>query len=99
MIQKSTTSGLGRRTLLKAGLMVGAAQLVAPYIIKARGEEPIKIGVNNPLTGIYTALGKNEVIGMQLAAEQANAKGGILGREIQLVIEDSTSDKTDVAVQ
>jgi branched-chain amino acid transport system substrate-binding protein len=99
MSQKPTTSGLGRRTLLKAGLTVGAAQLVAPYIIKARGEEPIKIGVDNPLTGIYTALGKNEVAGMQLAADQANAKGGILGRQIQLIVEDSTSDKTDVAVQ
>ncbi|MEA2950010.1 MAG: branched-chain amino acid transport system substrate-binding protein, partial [Alphaproteobacteria bacterium] len=99
MTQKSTNGGFGRRTLLKAGLTLGAAQFAAPYIIKARGEEPIKIGVNNPLTGIYTALGKNEVTGMQLAAEQANAKGGILGREIQLVIEDSTSDKTDVAVQ
>src|ERR1700722_20238930 len=99
MSQRSTTSGLGRRTLLKAGLTVGASQLVAPYIIKARGEERIKIGVDNPLTGIYTALGKNEVAGMQLAAEQVNAKGGILGRQIQLIVEDSTSDKTDVAVQ
>jgi branched-chain amino acid transport system substrate-binding protein len=99
MPQKSTSSGLGRRTLLKAGLTMGAAQVVAPYVIKARGEEPIKIGVNNPLTGIYTALGKNEVAGMELATEQVNAKGGILGRPIQLVIEDSTSDKTDVAVQ
>jgi branched-chain amino acid transport system substrate-binding protein len=99
MTEKPTTNVLGRRTLLKAGLTLGAAQFAAPFIIKARGEEPIKIGVDNPLTGIYTALGKNEVTGMQLAAEQANAKGGILGREIQLVIEDSTSDKTDVAVQ
>ncbi len=86
--KKPTTSGLERRTLLKAGLTVGAAQLVAPYIIKARGEEPIKIGVDNPLTGIYTALGKNEVAGMQLATEQVNAKGGILGRQVQLVVED-----------
>jgi branched-chain amino acid transport system substrate-binding protein len=99
MSQKPMTSGLGRRTLLKAGLTVGAAQLVAPYIIKARGEEPIKIGVDNPLTGIYTALGKNEVAGMQLAADQVNAKGGMLGRQVQLIVEDSTSDKTDVAVQ
>ncbi|HEV3372229.1 MAG TPA: ABC transporter substrate-binding protein, partial [Xanthobacteraceae bacterium] len=94
MTRKSTTTALGRRTLLKAGLAVGAAQFVAPYVIKARGEEPIKIGVNNPLTGIYTALGRNEVNGMELAVEQVNAKGGILGRPIQLVIEDSTSDKT-----
>src|ERR1700722_17590018 len=99
MSQNAMTRRLGRRTLLKAGLTVGAAQLVAPYIINARGEEPIKIGVDNPLTGIYTALGKNENTGMQLATEQVNAKGGIMGRQVQLVVEDSTSDKTDVAVQ
>lgn len=95
-IRKST---INRRTILKTGVAVGALQIAAPYIVKAQGERPIKIGVDNPLTGIYTALGKNENTGMQLAAEQANAKGGILGRKIELVIEDSTSDKTDVAVQ
>jgi branched-chain amino acid transport system substrate-binding protein len=36
---------------------------------------------------------------MELATSQINAKGGILGRKVELVIEDSTSDKTDVAVQ
>jgi branched-chain amino acid transport system substrate-binding protein len=88
-----------RRTILRTGIAVGALQIAAPYIVKAQGEQPIKIGVDNPLTGIYTALGKNENTGMELAAEQANAKGGILGRQIQLVVEDSTSDKADVAVQ
>ena len=95
-LQKST---INRRTILKTGVAVGALQIAAPYIVKAQGEQAIKIGVNNPLTGIYTALGKNENTGMELAVEQANAKGGILGRKIELVIEDSTSDKTDIAVQ
>lgn len=88
-----------RRTILKAGVAAGALQVAAPFIVKAQGEQPIKVGVDNPLTGIYTALGKNENIGMQFAADQINAKGGILGRKVELVIEDSTSDKTDIAVQ
>ncbi|HEY3916701.1 MAG TPA: ABC transporter substrate-binding protein [Stellaceae bacterium] len=88
-----------RRTILKAGVAAGALQVASPFIVKAQGEQPIKIGVDNPLTGIYAALGKNENTGMQLAADQINAKGGILGRKVELVIEDSTSDKTDVAVQ
>ena len=94
-----TSGGVGRRTVLKAGVAAGALQIASPFIIKARGDEPIKIGVDNPLTGIYTALGKNENTGMELAASQINAKGGILGREVKLLVEDSTSDKTDVAVQ
>jgi branched-chain amino acid transport system substrate-binding protein len=92
-------NSLMRRTLLKAGVAAGALQVASPFILRARAADPIKIGVDNPLTGIYTALGNNENTGMQLAVEQINAKGGILGRQIQLVIEDSTSDKTDIAVQ
>ncbi|HLI22323.1 MAG TPA: ABC transporter substrate-binding protein, partial [Stellaceae bacterium] len=76
-----------RRTILKAGVAAGALQVAAPFIVKAQGEQPVKIGVDNPLTGIYTALGKNENFGMQLAADQINAKGGILGRKVELVIE------------
>ena len=90
---------LKRRSLLKAGLLVGAAQVAAPFLIKARGEEPIKIGLDDPLTGVYAALGKNERLGCEYAVEQINAKGGILGRQVQLLVEDSTSTDTGTAVQ
>jgi branched-chain amino acid transport system substrate-binding protein len=39
------------------------------------------------------------LIGCQLAVEQMNAKGGILGREVELVVEDSTSGDAGTAVQ
>ena len=90
---------INRRTLVSTGLVLGAAQIASPFIIKARGEEPVKIGLDNPLTGTYAALGKNEQIGCQLAIEQINAKGGILGRQVQLLSEDSTSGDTGTAVQ
>ncbi len=48
--------------------------------------EPVKIGLDNPLTGTYAAVGKNELIGCQLALEQINAKGGILGRQVELLV-------------
>src|SRR5579871_1269774 len=91
--------GLGRRSVLKAGLALGAAQLAGPFIINARGDEPVKIGLDNPLTGTYAELGKNEQIGCELAIEQINAKGGILGRQVQLLVEDSTSADTGIAVE
>jgi len=90
---------IGRRALLKAGLALGAAQAVGPFIIQARGEVPVKIGLDDPLTGTYAELGKNEQIGCGLAIEQINAKGGILGRQVELLVEDSTSADTGVAVQ
>jgi len=94
-----STLRVGRRSLLKAGLALGAAQVASPFIINARGEEPIRIGLNDPLTGTYAELGKNEQIGCQLAVEQINAKGGILGRQVELLTEDSTSGDTGTAVQ
>ena len=46
----------------------------------------------DPLTGVYAAAGKNEVDGAKLAVEQINAKGGILGRPVELLVEDSAND-------
>ncbi|MGO8798537.1 MAG: ABC transporter substrate-binding protein [Roseiarcus sp.] len=94
-----STGGLGRRTLLKAGFVVGAAQLASPFVRRARAADAIKIGLDNPLTGTYAAPGKNELIGCQMAVEQINAKGGILGRNVELVVEDSTSGDAGTAVQ
>ena len=55
-----TTFGpqIGRRTLLKAGLAAGVMQVASPFIVKARGEEPIKIGLDDPFTGTYAELGR-----------------------------------------
>jgi branched-chain amino acid transport system substrate-binding protein len=99
MHKSSLSRGVGRRSVLKAGLALGAAQFAGPFIINARGDEPVKIGLDNPLTGTYAELGKNEQIGCELAVEQINAKGGILGRQVQLLVEDSTSGDTGTAVQ
>src|SRR5215470_15035864 len=81
-----------RRSLLKATAAVGAAQVASPFVIAARGENPIKIGMVDPLTGVYAAVAQNEVIGAKLAVEQINAKGGVLGRPIELLVEDSAND-------
>jgi len=88
-----------RRTMLKAGLAIGAMQVASPFVVKALADETVKIGLDNPLTGVYAALGKNELIGCQLALDQINAKGGILGRKVELLIEDSTSGDAGTAVQ
>ena len=59
-----------RRTLLKAGLAIGAMQVASPFVVKSLADEPVKIGLDNPLTGTFAALGKNELIGAQLALDQ-----------------------------
>jgi branched-chain amino acid transport system substrate-binding protein len=90
---------LDRRTVIKATAAAGVTQLAAPFVRTARAAETIKIGLNDPFTGTYADLGKNEQIGCQLAVDEINAKGGILGRKVELLAEDSTSADTGIAVQ
>jgi len=74
--------------------MVRAVPTPSPVI---RGDErAIKQALLNLLANAvkFTPIGGNVHVNVY-----RNAKGGIVGRQVQLVIEDSTSDKTDVAVQ
>src|SRR5271167_1422112 len=89
-MQKRTKPGFSRRSLLKSSMALTA--LVAPPIISARGETPVRIGMVDPLTGILSALAASEVEGAKYAVERINKKGGILGRQVQLLVEDSAND-------
>jgi len=99
MTKPKPAATIGRRTILKATAAAGVAQIAGPFVITARAADTVKIGLDNPLTGTYAALGKNELIGAQLAVDQINAKGGILTRKVELLVEDSTSADAAVAVQ
>ncbi|MBV9532125.1 MAG: ABC transporter substrate-binding protein [Bradyrhizobium sp.] len=92
MSSQNSGPKFNRRTVLKGAAAVGAFQVVSPFIIKARGETAIRIGMVDPLTGVYAAPAGNEVMGAKLAVEQINAGGGILGRAVELLIEDSAND-------
>src|SRR5258708_32553844 len=76
-----------RRTLIKGAAALGAFQVASPFIIQARGEMSIRIGMVDPLTGAYAAPAGNEGMGAKLAVEQINAKGGLLGRQVELLVE------------
>jgi len=98
MSKELSSIPLKRRTILKAGLAIGAMQVASPFVVKALADDTVKIGLDNPLTGTFAALGKNELIGATLAVDQINAKNGILGRKVELLVEDSTSGDTATAV-
>ena len=87
-----------RRRVLQVGAGVGALQFAAPFIIQARGEQPVKIGFIDPITGSLSALAVTEVEGAKWTVDQLNKKGGILGRPVQLLVEDSAND-TGTGVQ
>ena len=52
-----------RRSLLKAAAAMGALQVASPFVIRVRAAENIKIGMVDPLTGVYAAPAGNEVMG------------------------------------
>ena len=60
------SSPVNRRTILKTGAAIAAVQFSSPYIIKARGETAVRIGMVDPLTGVYAALAQGEVVGAKL---------------------------------
>jgi branched-chain amino acid transport system substrate-binding protein len=81
-----------RRTVLKAGA-AGALALGFPAIVRAQSDA-IKIGHLTPMTGFLGALGVYAVKGIQIAAEEINAAGGVMGRRLDVMSEDSVNPAT-----
>ena len=79
---------LHRRQLLLA--LAGTA--LVPARALAQSKEPILIGVGGPLTGQYAQYGAQWKKGFDLALDEINAAGGINGRPLQYVFEDTQSD-------
>ena len=92
MSENNATGGVRRRGVLAGSAAIGALQLTAPFILSARGEQPIKLGMIDPLTGVYAAFARDEVNGATYAVGEINKAGGILGRQAQLLVEDSAND-------
>jgi branched-chain amino acid transport system substrate-binding protein len=79
--------------------MVGlaASGAVAPFVARA-ASEPIKIGYPTNRSGVYAYLGAYEIMGAQLAVEEYNQQGGVLGRPVEMILEDTQANPA-VAVQ
>jgi branched-chain amino acid transport system substrate-binding protein len=88
-----------RRGFLRtASVGAGAAAMLAGLNQSASAQDanPVIIGGPLPLTGIVAADGIEFKRGMEMAADEINAMGGILGRPIQLAFEDTQSLGDDV---
>ncbi|HEY6840979.1 MAG TPA: ABC transporter substrate-binding protein, partial [Chthoniobacterales bacterium] len=74
---------MGWKTLLCLALLLAGVQ--------SKGEEVVKIGEVNPITGAIGRYGTTCHQGIQLAIDQANSAGGVLGKKISLLTEDNQS--------
>src|SRR5437763_10883946 len=73
-----------------AALAVALA-LAVGGVVPATAQAPIRIGASLSLTGTYAKLGKNQHDGYQLCIKELNARGGLLGRKLDLVVYDDQS--------
>ncbi|WP_343547939.1 ABC transporter substrate-binding protein [Ralstonia sp.] len=73
-------------------MWVAAASAAGPAVAAPASGEPLYFGVSGPLTGQNAQYGAQWKAGFDLALEQINAAGGIHGRPLQYVFEDSQSD-------
>jgi branched-chain amino acid transport system substrate-binding protein len=66
-------------------------------ITDASAQSTIQIGLVQPLTGAFAAAGTDVVNGAKIAADEINAKGGVLGKKLELITEDTKSNPTEAA--
>jgi branched-chain amino acid transport system substrate-binding protein len=98
MPQNFTTGRISMKKFkLLALAAVSAFTLATPVATaSAQSGEPIKIGFGMSLTGPLAANGKQALLGMQIWAEETNAKGGLIGRQVKLIHYDDQSNPSTI---
>jgi branched-chain amino acid transport system substrate-binding protein len=84
-------------SLKRALVLAGATVLLAATAAQPAGAaEPIRIGFGMALTGGLAANGKSALVAMQIWRDDINAKGGLLGRPVELIFYDDQSNPATV---
>jgi len=76
-------------------VFLAAAALAAGLAGSAAAQDTIKIGVTQPLTGAFAASGNYVAQGARLSADEINQAGGVLGKKLELIVEDNKSNPTE----
>lgn len=85
--------------LLTLSLLAGCAQNsnAASSNSSAAAAETVKVGLNYELSGNVATYGQGLTNGIELAVEEINKNGGVLGKQIELVKVDNKSDNAEAA--
>src|SRR6187455_479244 len=83
-----------RRKVLKAGAALAAAGAVPATFSRSAFAQggPVKIGMSMPQTGALGAGGQAALLALRMWVEDANAKGGLLGRKIEFIVYDDQTN-------
>jgi branched-chain amino acid transport system substrate-binding protein len=83
------TTQLTRRAILAATAVLGISGPAAAQ------QPPIKIGMSMPMTGGLAGGGRSSLIGIETWRDDVNAKGGLLGRQVEIVVYDDKSSAAE----
>src|SRR5213083_3754661 len=83
-----------RRMLL---ILIAAALVAVP--MAADAQKPIKVGMPMPLSGPPALFGEPAAKGAQMFVDEINARGGVLGRKLELITRDSKADANEAVRQ
>jgi branched-chain amino acid transport system substrate-binding protein len=83
---------MNRRTLLGGAIAVTMLGLTTAAVAQ---QAPIKIGMSMAQTGGLAAGGKASLLGIEIWRDDVNAKGGLLGRKVELVVYDDKSSASE----
>jgi branched-chain amino acid transport system substrate-binding protein len=87
------TDGISRRALLSGSAGLGIAAAVGmPSTARAQASGPIKIGILLPLTGSQATYAPDCQLSAQIAVDQINAAGGVLGRKVEILFRDDKAN-------
>src|SRR5262247_1481418 len=83
-----------RRAVVRASLAIAAVLLTS--LSPAGAADPIKVGFSMALTGAVAPNGKQNLLALEIWRDDVNAKGGLLGRPVELVYYDDQSNPNNV---
>src|SRR6478736_7323902 len=81
-----------RRTLIGASIAIAMVGLTSGAMAQ---QAPIKIGMSMPQTGGLAGGGKASLLGIEIWRDDVNARGGLLGRKVELVVYDDKSSASE----
>lgn len=90
----------GFAKIIKLGFFyfISILAISAGISFEVKADDTVKIGITDVLSGAFEYLTRSYLAGVQFAADEQNEKGGLLGKKIEILVEDSEL-KPDVAVR
>ncbi len=77
-----------KTNLTRRAVALAAVLAAAPVIALAQAKDPVRVGLMSSKSGVFAQQGEEVIRGVQFAIDEANAKGGVDGRKVEVQVAD-----------